>query len=438
MFRIRTFSVLFGFLLILAVASTGCGGSGSGSGPLPAEVAWQTVGGQVSASDAESEDPVMLLSTPKAGYRHASFQVALNLFSNVSWGTSKGDPSNNNYKTFYGPPNFCEGGDTVYVAFSHSGDPTSSGPDFYDQIFAYSWDNTNGWQAMNGGNEISNAWPGNIWDAFEATAYCQDISTGQNEDYDMVVAWVEADNTTATDNVYVALVGQQNSVRSGPISRNNTSGSFLTDVRVAGVFADASSAYVAQWENDADDQSKIELYVTQLGLPGFAQTDLGGSLDEDYDGNTLSAPSMAMLGTDLVVAYSAFRPRPGTTTNTRDIYAKRWDGTGWSAMGTGPVSAFSDASHIDSNHPSLLLVGNTLYLAWEEDGGGGSGIYVASWDEAGGAWVIGASDSGIGFDIAADVLDPSLAYDPDDGYLYLAFEAMISGWPQIYVKRRQL
>lgn len=427
------------WILVSVVASlllSGCGGSGSGSSPSTS--AWESVGSQVSAPDAESEDPVMLLSTPKVGYRHASFMVALNLFENGSWGTSKGDPSNNNYKTFYGPPNYCESDSTVYVAVSYSGDATSSGPDFYDRILAYSWDATVGWQAMNGGNEISNVWPGNIWDSFEATVYCQAVTFGQNENYSMVVAWVEADNATSMDNVYVALVGETGSVKSGPISRNNDSGSFFTDVRVAGVFADELNAYVAQWENDANDQSKIGLYVTQLSLPAFGQSALGGSLDSDYNGNTLCAPSLAMYGTDLVVAYSAFRPRPGTTTNTRDIYVKRWDGANWSDMGTQPVSAFSAVTHQDSNHPSLLLVGSTLYLAWEEDGGGGSGIYVASWDDASSAWALNNDDKNIASDIATETLDPGLGYDSDDGYLYVAFEAMISGWPQIYVKRKKL
>jgi hypothetical protein len=427
----RPANILFISLVFLSITPA-CGGSSSGSSTTPS--AWEIVGGQVSAADAESQDPVMLLSTPKAGYRHASYQVALNLFNTGSWGTSKGDPSNGNDETFYGPPNFCENDSTIYTAFAHSGDPSSGGADFYDHVLAYSWDETNGWQAMNGGNEVSNAWTGNQWDAYEATTACHSYEEqGGQVTYDMVVAWVEADDASAEDNAYAALVGGSNIERSDLISRNNAVGSFPTDVRVAGVFAADTGIYVAQWENDANDQSKIELYVTELAIPGLAQTPLGVALDVDYDGNTLSAPSLAMLSGNVVVAYSAFRPRTGTAANTRDIYVQRWDGATWQAMGTGPVSAYASTAHLDANNPSLLLIGTKLYIAWEEDGGEGSKIFIASWDEANAAWNLSTADTDIASDVATNALDPSLGYDPDDNRLYVAFEAMISGWPQIYV-----
>jgi len=395
--------------------------------------AWGQVGGQVSADDAESEDPVMLLSTPFVGYRHASYQVALNQWnsSTSSWGTSLGDPSQGNFETFYGPPNFCDDSETIYVTYSWSGDTSPSG---YDEVRASSWDATNQWQALAGGGEISYPGP-NIWDGGEATIACR-AST------DPVVGWVEADNVSGEDAAAIAVVTPTTVSRSPFISRNNAVGSYATDVRVVGLLADASEAYLAQFEHDANNQDRTDLYVTQLALPGFAQTNLGGSLDYDLDNNTLSAPSMVMFGSDLVIAYSAYRIPPGGTEETRHIYVQRWDGATWSELGSMPVTAYGiSLPHDDSNNPSLTVANGTLYLSWDEtDGseGGGTYIFIAKWDATNGQWVIDDTNKRISENVSNTSLDPSLGYNVDTGSLYVAFEETSSGWPQIVVFQRQL
>jgi hypothetical protein len=445
----------FFFAIVVVFAGTyyaaGCNGGdgdgdGNGDGTDGSTVGWIQVGGQVSASDAESEDPVMMASMPKVGYRHASYELSMNIWEATGWGVSKADPSSGNYETFYGPPNFCSEDLTVYTVFAHSGVPPSGQADFYDHVLAYRWDTAEGsWIAMNSGNEISNRWTsgpgGNIWDANEPTIACRGTA-------DPVVAWVEADNASQADNVYVAVVGPQGSIMSPLISRNNDAVvNFRTDVRVAGITLGESSdeeddglVYVAQWEHDTSDQTLTDLYVTQLTLPGFTQTNLGGKLDQDYDANILCAPSLAMFGNDLVVAYSAYRPRVAGGDNIKDIYVQRWNGSSWTQMGSIPVAEYNELEHSESNNPDLLVVDDTLYIAWDETTDAtpsGTFIFMASWDESSGEWSYEVKDKRISENISTTALDPNLAYDSDNQDIYITFEAMISGHSQIYVMRRR-
>jgi hypothetical protein len=219
------------------------------------------------------------------------------------------------------------------------------------------------------------------------------------------------------------------------LSRNNVAGLYPTDVRTLGVLTDGSgTTYLAHWEQHETDPFRTDLYVTRYD--GGAFTSLGGAVSDHYDPNTLSSPSLALMGTVLYVAYSRANPLD----YTRHIHVSKYDGS-WSALGGGPVSAFlpvvGGIAHYDSGNPSLLVANGNLYLAWEESNVfEGAFIYVARWDEAMGEWqIIGDR---INVDLTRSAQDPSLAYSAGDGYLYVAFEEMVSGWPQILVKRTLL
>jgi len=392
--------------------------------------AWQPVGGQVSSATAESEDPTMMTvnGTPAVGYRHQSFRTHLNVWNGASWGSNEPDPTNNQTNSsIYGTPVFCSNGPEIYMAYSHAGDAASSGASFYDRIFVYRWDPQSHWAIQNGGNEVSNPYVSPP----SANAYEPAISCIPSAN--PVVAWIEA--ASGDDDAWIGDVSPTSVNRHGPLSRNNNAGYYSTNVRTVGVLADgAGNRYLAQWEENENDPYRTDLYVTRYG--GGLFTPLGGAVADNYDSNTLSAPTLALRGTTLYVAYSRANPLD----YTRHIYVSRYDGN-WTVLGGGPVSAFpqTDAGidHYDSGNPSLLVANGNLYLTWEESSiYKGAFIYVAQWDESLGEWLI--IGERLNVDQARSAQDPSLAYWAGDGYLYVAFEEMVSGWPQIFVKKTQL
>jgi hypothetical protein len=83
------------------------------------------------------------------------------------------------------------------------------------------------------------------------------------------------------------------------------------------------------------------------------------------------------------------------------------------------------------------MANGTLYLAWEEgDQYDGPFIFVARWNETSSAWLMDGDKLNV--DIARTAHDPSLAYSSGDNTLYVAFEEYVSGWPEIFVKRKVL
>jgi beta-xylosidase len=115
---------------------------------------------------------------------------------------------------------------------------------------------------------------------------------------------------------------------------------------------------------------------------------------------------------------------------------QKFDGSSWSTVGGGPVSAFSATEHFDSGNPDLAVVNGTFYLAWEEsDQYEGPFIYVARWDSSASQWILDGDKLNI--DTTRTAHDPSLAYSSGDNTLYIAFEEYISGWPEIFVKYKQ-
>jgi len=423
----------------LALAVCGCsngdnggqdGGDGADGGDDQPK--WVQVGGQVSPPGAESEDPTMLVlgTTAAVGYRHQSFRTYLNVWDGSSWGEHEPDPSDNNTEaSIYSSPDFCSRDNDVFMAYSHTGDSTADDDTFFDRVFVYRWTEGGGWQVQNGGAEVSVIWsdpPGGA-NAWEPAVACP--ASG-----DPLVAWVEADvvpDPDTEDGAWVAEVSASSSDRSSILSRNDTDGDYYTSVRTVGLGSDASgSAVVAQWEQDETEQWLTNLYVTRYSSGNF--TNLGGSISDDWDSNNIPVPSLIVEGSVIYIAYS----EANSDDNTRHVYVKKYDGN-WSTIGGGPVSAYSDSDHYNSNNPDILMAEDRLWIAWQEsEQYGGPFIFVAYWDEDGNEWIIDGDK--LNTDLQNGAGDPSLAYSPDDGYLYVAFEENSDGYPHIFVKRKKI
>ncbi|MGD9006436.1 MAG: Ig-like domain-containing protein [Desulfobacteraceae bacterium] len=390
--------------------------------------AWTQVGGQVSPVTYEGEDPTMMIvsNAPAVGYRYESSRIYLNRWNGSDWGATAPDPSGNNCTSgSYHAPSFCSNGSTIYLAYSHAGDPTASDGTFYNRIMAYEWTVNGGYSILNGGNEVSIPWDGSVGaNAWEAAVGCYEAELPW-------VAWVEANASVSgsDDHAWAADVTASGSTLADHIDRNSNTGSYATDVRTVGVMQHASGcAYVAQWESHHNDQDQTDLYVSYTC--GSSYTTLGGAVTEDWDYNNLSKPSMAWYDGKLHIAYTQ------DDKTTKHVHVRSYSSGTWTTVGGGPVTAFSATDHYDSANPDLLVADGTLYAAWqEEDNYDGPFIYVAYYDPGTSAWVIDGDQ--LNTDTLNEAFDPSLAYNADDGYLYVAFEENTDGHSHIFVKRKR-
>jgi hypothetical protein len=376
---------------------------------------WFEVGDAVSSEEAAAENPVMMVvgGSPAVGYLYNSSQENLHLWNGTAWDPAETDPTGGKAQSSYGAPGYCTDGTDVYLAYSAVSDGTYD----YDRVLAYRWDSTNKWQAMNNGDELS---LNNQYSATQATMAC-----GSS-----FAAWVEGSNPTQTDDAYVADVTMTTSARSGPLSRNNTAGDYNTDVEIVSVVADGTDAYLATWENHETDQSRTDLYVTKWD--GAAFTNLGDVIGSDHASSTLSAASMVKEGANLYLAYAAAPDEEGI----KQLYVKRFDGTSWTSMGDA-IAAYEGEEHIDSSNPSLIMAGDTLYVAWDEGSNSyGDGIFAAYWDAAAETWVIDNQNRVINQNVGGNVADPSLAYSAADEILYITFLVNKTGYDQVYVMKR--
>ena len=398
-------------------------------------VVWEQVGGQVSPATAESEDPTMLVTgtIPSVGYRQGSFGINLNSWNDVSssWGSTKVHSESGNISgSIYGTPGFASDGTDIFVAYALAGGTYATNAGFYDRIYLDQSTPASAWISWNSGLELSVPWNATDGgsDAYEPAVT---VSPGGSP----FVAWSESDVAPIPDSDYgawVASVTSSSSVPSTILSRDDDIVDYSTDVRTVGITADASgNAYLAQWESDATDPDLTNLYVTHY--LGGSFTNLGAAVSADYDSNNLSVPSLVLDGADLYIAYT----EANAVDYTRHVYVKKYSGGVWSTVGGDPVSAFTPSEHHDSGNPDLLLVNGTLYLAWEEsDQDDGPFIFVARWDDVGGVWLMDGDKLNI--DQLREAYDPSLAFSSADNTLYVAFEELVSGWTEIFVKRKLL
>ncbi len=405
-------------------AGTGgtAGGSGTGgsAGAGGSSCGWELLGGQISADDAESEDPSMMVvgSTPMVGYRHGSFDVLLQGWNGSAWTASPADPSGGRcVASIYRAPDYCTDGQNVYVAYAHAGDGGANDDTFYDRVFLMRWTQGEGWEPMNGGAEVSQP-----WDPVSQVGYdADDASVACRAGFDPVVSWIEIDQTAAQSwDTFLASVTASSVTRSQRINRVALQ---ITDARVTDAAIDTSGrAYVAFFEHSQDASFRTGLYVN-----AFDGTSLGAEIDHDTDSNRLSAPSLVAVGDDdVTLAWSADRDGTGS----RHIYVSHWNGSAWSPVGPQPVSALG-ASHVDAGNPDLLLVNGMPTLAWDEQDDEGTYVYVAQFD--GTTWNVLCDR--VNVDPARAALDPSIAYDAATNTLYVTFEEYVSGWPQIFAKR---
>jgi hypothetical protein len=244
------------------------------------------------------------------------------------------------------------------------------------------------------------------------------------------VAWTESEvtpnNVDPDLDVWVARLHGGVATRSGVIHRVTEQ---ITDARTVGVaMTPSGTTYVAFLEQAADAANDMNLYVGRAD-----GTAVGGIIDTTNDGTTSAPALVAVSDSELYLAWAASHD----SSYHNDIFVSKWDGTSWSLVGGGPVTAFP-TDHFDSNDPDLILIDGAPVVAWSETGtnetAGSEYVFVARYDGA--SWnLIG---NRINIDVARQAQDPTLAYDPGSKTLYAAFEQYVDGRSHVFARRLSL
>ncbi len=172
----------------------------------------------------------------------------------------------------------------------------------------------------------------------------------------------------------------------------------------------------------------------QCMLAGWQETTTGSATRGGVSRTTGNAasPSLAISRQGRpFLAWSDLTP------GNAEIYIRRWDGLLWQEMSGqsasgGGISANSSAS----TEPSVATAPNgAVYVAWQDNGGGNSEIYVKGWN--GTRWAEVGAFSAAGGGISANgtlSTQPSVAVDAT-GAPYVAWRDQRAGVGEIFIKR---
>jgi hypothetical protein len=191
--------------------------------------------------------------------------------------------------------------------------------------------------------------------------------------------------------------------------------------------------YVA-WCDDSGSRYQYQIYVRRWNGSIWEEVGSGSASGGGISNNwgDLLYPSLAVApdGTP----YVAWEDDSG---GDSEIYVRRWNGSIWEEVGSGSASGggISDNSGW-SESPSVAVAGDGRpYVAWYDDSGGDREIYVRCWNGSNWEEVGSGSASGGGIsDNDGWSYDPSLAVAPD-GRPYVAWNDSSSGDSEIYVRR---
>jgi hypothetical protein len=136
-----------------------------------------------------------------------------------------------------------------------------------------------------------------------------------------------------------------------------------------------------------------EIYVKQFNGTSWSQ--VGGALNFDTN-HGANHVSIASVGGVPYVAWDEFNGSNG------QIFVKRFNGTSWTLVGTGPLNVESTQP---ASHPSIANVGGVPYVTWDESNGTNTLVHVARFD--GSNWT--AVGGALNVDVTKDAEKPDIA-----------------------------
>ena len=229
--------------------------------------------------------------------------------------------------------------------------------------------------------------------------------------------------------------------------RNGTYQIYMAE-QVGGVWQElAGSAHGGGISASIGDSRRPSIALDSLGNPMVAWTIYNGTSTDiyvaDYQpsansgmggwvalGTSLSAGGISATGSadDAKIVETASGPVVtwlNTNAGVTNVYAKRFSGGSWSALGTGAASGSGVTnSSVSVTSPALATDGTNVALAWTQHSGGSSYIYLLEF--TGSAWVAvnsSASGTGIGGTVSSNFSEPTVAFS--GGKIYVAWQQTV-------------
>jgi Ca2+-binding RTX toxin-like protein len=193
---------------------------------------------------------------------------------------------------------------------------------------------------------------------------------------------------------------------------------------------DASGAPVVAWIETASNGTS-DVRVARYDAGTQAWVALGSSLSATGISGTGMADGVQLVDTTAGLVAVWLDGSSGTT----QVFARRFDGSNWVAMGSASGSGVSAAPTAVSNL-AVTTDGTRVAVAWAREVAGLRQVYVKEFNGANWQGLAG-SDSGNGLSAGiGDSWQPSLAYH--DGQLFVAWQSMdIDGYQNLVVSRHQ-
>jgi hypothetical protein len=232
-----------------------------------------------------------------------------------------------------------------------------------------------------------------------------------------VVSWEESDGTSA--NIYVK--------RWTGSSWQQTDGVFdnvkANNAVYPSLALDSANNPVVAWSES--NNIYVKVFYKNVFKP------FGDSVHFSI-GDDATNPSIALNAAgNPMVAWEEFEG----TTFYDDLFVRRWDGTSWPSVGTTDIKVSTAISN-DAVSPSLAAEKTTSnpVIAWAEGPGGldSYNIQVQRWN--GTAWVNYGSTTPLDRTASNTTRDPSLALDSNN-YPYVAWTEQVGSSSNVYVKR---
>jgi hypothetical protein len=409
---------------------------------------WQLVGGALDVyEDIRDDDP----SLPS---------LALNSSGNpvVSWYEDDGTSTNIYVKRWDG---------SGWVQLGTFLDANTNQQDAYDPSLALdsSGNPVVSWKESGRKNIYVKRFVPNTWLDYRNTvdniitqsAVNSDVSRKSNDN--PVIAWTETDTTTNSKNVYVKEWTGSSWKKLGTaldrtLSNNaeNPSIDLPSDYPVV-AFQENNDIHVKHWNGTIwnDVGSALDnvptntaitpsLVVDSASLPVVAFAENGNIFIKKANGLLTTSVWSSVYGAaalDTVVSRAAYRPSLGLTGDNRpivawyeddgtstNVYVKEWNGTAWVALG-GAID-----KTLSNNAKDVVLSiqkNNRPIVAWEEN----NNIYVKRWN--GSSWVVvGGTIDKVASNVAArPVIDlksdnnPVVSWQEQNG---ASWDVYVKGW----------
>ena len=178
----------------------------------------------------------------------------------------------------------------------------------------------------------------------------------------------------------------------------------LDDTLAEWLLAGSTGRRLAGWNVEPDD---IDVEVSPHGIEAASRAlnlrlrddDIGPGRSLRAEGR-ISGVAIDLTANTSGVIYAAWTENRDP--NTRFVYVKRHDGTGWTQLG-GPLNDFADGGYGNGANPVIHLMAGDVFVAYQDFAGTNYQIFVKRWN--GTAW------DQVGAEMNTDVT--ANAYEPD-------------------------